>query len=81
MFEDGGTNPIAYGATEKWFSTYDEAIAYAIDIVKTRTEEFKSRKDCNSVIVYEGAESLLDGTHSCPCGRVIFNWSNYKNIY
>jgi hypothetical protein len=40
VFEDGGTNPIAYGATEKWFSTYDEAIAYAIDIVKTRTEEF-----------------------------------------
>lgn len=34
VFEDGGTSPIAYGASEEWFPTYDEAIAYAMDIVK-----------------------------------------------
>lgn len=38
VFEDGGTSPIAYGASEEWFPTYDEAIAYAMDIVKNRTE-------------------------------------------
>ena len=78
VFQDGGASPIAYGACEKWFSTYDEAINYAIDIVKKRTEEFKEHVDCNSVIVYEGSENLMNESHSCPCGRVVFGWRNYK---
>lgn len=41
VFEDGGTSPIAYGASEEWFPTYDEAIAYAMDIVKTRQRNSK----------------------------------------
>ena len=52
VFEDSGTSPIAYGACEKWFSTYDEAIEYATNIVKKRTKEFKEHIDCNSVIVF-----------------------------
>lgn len=79
VFEDGGTNPISYGASEKWFSTYDEAIAYAMDIVKNRTEEFKNCIDCNSVIVYEGDKALLHKTHSSPCGRAVFNWNNWRS--
>lgn len=41
VFEDGGTNPISYGACEKWFATYDKSIEYAMNIVKRRVEEFK----------------------------------------
>lgn len=78
VFEDGGTSPIAYGASEKWFATYDEAIKYALNIVRKRAEEFKDVIDLNSVIVYEGPEELLHKSHSCPDkGRVVFCWSNY----
>ena len=77
VFEDEGTSPIAYGACEKWFHTYDEAIEYALSIVTKRTEEYKKRFDWNSVIVYEGAESLMHESHSCPCGRVVFYWMNH----
>ena len=34
--------------------------------------------DYNSVIVYEGSENLMNESHSCPCGRVVFDWRNYK---
>ena len=78
VFEDGGTSPIAYGACEKWFSTYDDAIKYAMKIVDKRSKEFKEHIDCNSVIVYEGSEELINKSHSCPCGRVVFQWTNYK---
>lgn len=78
VFEDSGTSPIAYGACEKWFSTYDEAIEHAMNIVKKRAKEFKEHIDCNSVIVYEGSENLMSESHSCPCGRIVFDWRNYK---
>lgn len=78
VFDDSGTSPIAYGAAEKWFPTYDEAIRYALDIVNRRIEEYKEVYDCNSVIVYEGVEQIIHETHSCPCGNVIFSWRNYK---
>lgn len=78
VFEDSGTSPIAYGACEKWFATYDDAIEHAMNIVEKRVKEFKEHIDCNSVIVYEGSENLMSESHSCPCGRVIFDWRNYK---
>ncbi len=78
VFEDSGTNPIAYGAAEKWFSTYDEAIKYAMGIVKEKVELYKDVIDWNSVIVYEGAESLIHKNHSCPCGKVVFYWINHN---
>ena len=78
VFEDGGTSPMAYEATEKWFPTYDEAIKYALKIVNKRTKEFKKAINCNSVIVYEGAKLLLDKSHVTSCGRVVFYWTNYK---
>ena len=78
VFHDSGTSPIAYGACEKWFESYDKAIKHAMSIVKARVEEFKEHIDCNSVIVYEGSEELMHETHSCPCGRVVFDWRNYK---
>ena len=78
VFEDGGTSPISYGACEKWFETYDNAIEYAMSIVKERVEEFKEHIDYNSVIVYAGSEKLMHENHSSPCGRVVFDWRNYK---
>lgn len=78
VFEDGGINPIEYGASEKWFPTYDKAISYAIELVSTRTKELKSHVCANSVIVYEAEEPTLRESHSVPCGRVVFQWSNYK---
>lgn len=77
VFEDGGTCPIAYGASEKWFPTYDAAMKYAMSIVTKRVAELKGCGDCNSVIVYEGGEELMHKSHSCPCGRVVFEWRNY----
>ena len=78
VYEDGGTSPIAYGASEEWFATYDEAIEYALSIVSKRIKDFKDIIDLNSVIVYEGSEKLLHESHSCPgSGRVVFCWSNY----
>lgn len=78
VFEDGGTSPITYGASEKWFSTYDYAMKYAMDIVANRVKESKWQTDCNSVVVYEGESDLIHKSHSVPCGRVVFNWSNWK---
>lgn len=40
----------------------------------------KEHIDCNSVIIYEGSENLMHGTHSCHCDRVVFDWRNYKKI-
>lgn len=79
VFEDGGTSPIAYGASEKWFSTYDEATKYALNILKRRVQEFKEIIDLNSVIIYEGPEAILHESHSFPPkgSRVVFCWSNY----
>lgn len=78
VFEDGGTSPISYGASEKWFPTYDEAIKYAINTVNRRVKEIKDFFDLNSVIVYKGSEKLLHENHSCPGDRrVVFCWSNY----
>lgn len=55
VFEDGGTQPIFYGASEKWFGTYDEAVEYALSMIKERIEEFKNGHiDCNCVMIYEG---------------------------
>ena len=78
VFEDSGTSPIAYGACEKWFATYDKAIEYAMSIVKARVKEFKEHIDYNSVIVYEGSEELMHETRCGPCGRVVFDWRSYK---
>lgn len=77
VFEDSGTCPLAYGANENWFATYDEAIKSALDKVKENCESFKERFNCNSVMVYEGSEKLRHESHSIPCGRVVFAWSNY----
>lgn len=78
VFEDGFINPISYGASEKWFPTYDEATQYAIELVSKRTAESKTSNWAYSVMVYEAEKSVLEKSHSCPCGRVVFQWSNYK---
>ena len=78
VFEDGGTCPIAYGASEEWFPTYDEAMQYALNLVQENVKKLKECVDFNSVIVYEGAEELLHKSHTCPCGRVVFYWCNYN---
>lgn len=76
VFENVWTSSITCRASEKWFPTYDDAVEYAMDIVRKRTEEFKTRIDRSYVIIYEGKETLLYGLHSYPCGRVVFSWTN-----
>lgn len=71
VFDDGGTCPIEYGACEEWFATYDEAIDYALSVVK-------NDKDYNKVMIYKGEESLLSISHKIPCGPVIIEWTNYN---
>lgn len=78
VFEDGFVNAISYGASEKWFKTYDEAIEYAMELVTERAAESKESKWLYSVMVYEAEKSVLDKTHDAPCGKVVFQWRNYK---
>ncbi len=79
VYEDGGTCPLAYGASEEWYATYDEAIEVALHLVEQRMKEYKECINCYSVIVYEGSEELLHQSHSCPpkSGIVVFHWENY----
>lgn len=78
VFNDGGTCPIEYGAYEEWFATYDEAIDYALSVVKKDIESLRNRRDYNKVMIYKGKESLLSISHKIPCGPVIFKWTNYN---
>lgn len=78
VFDCGGISPISSGAAEEWFRTYDEAISYAMKIVSSRVESLKRRIDGNEVMVYEAEQSVLNESHRCPCGRVVFYWNNYK---
>lgn len=78
VFYKSGTCALAYGAAEKWFKTYDEAIKYALNIVTRNCELFKDRIDYNAVIVYEGSEEFIHHTHSIPCEKVLFWWKNHK---
>ena len=80
VFDDSGICPLAYGANEKWFQTYDEAMEYALSIVKNIVGGYKERTDLNSVIVCEGSASLLQESHAFPCGRTVFCWSNYYRV-
>lgn len=77
VFEDGGVNPMCYGASERWFQDYDKAMGYAIGIVLKRVNEFKDRIDYNSVVVYEGSEEHLKSNSVSDRGRTIFQWNNY----
>ena len=78
VFDESGTCALAYGAAEKWFKTYDEAINYALEKVTKNCELFKERIDFNSVIVYEGSEEFMHGTHTIPYEKVLFWWKNHK---
>lgn len=40
VFYESGTCALAYGAAEKWFKTYDEAINYALEKVTKNCELF-----------------------------------------
>lgn len=77
VFDDEGRDPLSYGASEKWFPNYDDALAYAMDIVKEKSESYEKKYDPSSVMIYEGEEELMHQSHNCPCGRVVFEWSNY----
>lgn len=74
--ESGGWCGLNYGCAERWFSGYDEAIEYAIKLVREFADSFKKCLDVNEVIVYEGPEELTHKTHGVPCGRVVFSWRN-----
>lgn len=78
VFEDGGTSLLTYGGAEDWFPTYDDAVSYAMGVVTKRVSQLKDYLDYNSVIVYEGGKELIHTTHGIPCGRVVFQWSNYE---
>lgn len=55
-----------------------EAYEKELSLVRSNIESFKNRIDYNTVMVYEGEEKILTEAHGVPCGRVIFNWRNYK---
>lgn len=78
VFHESGTCAFAYGAAEKWFKTYDEAINYALERVTKNCELFKERIDFNSVIVYEGSEEFMHSTHAIPREKFLFWWNNHK---
>lgn len=78
VYEDSGHDLYSYGASEKWFGTYLEAINYAMGIVDKNTKVYMKYIDIRNVIVYKGSKNLLGESHSCPCGEVVFCWSNYK---
>ena len=82
VFRDGGTCPIAYGAFEEWFPTYDEAMKKAMKIVSDKLEAIKEVLDCNSVIVYEGSKEHLHRSHEIPLKdkNVVFYWTNYGKL-
>lgn len=77
--QDGFDLYSAYGS-EKWFATYKEAINYAVDTVNKYANNLPNARltERDAVIVYKGARELLQTSHSCPCGQVVFYWSNYK---
>lgn len=77
VFDDAGTSVSDYGATEKWFPTYEEAAQYALDLVKDRTFHSVYESCLCRVMVYEGEGCLLHKPHSIPCGKVVFDWQNY----
>ena len=62
---------------KKWFATYKEAIDDAVDAVNKYANDLpnKRRTEIDKVIVYKGTK------HSCPCGQVVFYWSNYHKGY
>lgn len=79
VFEGGYiSSPMSYGSSEKWFQSYDEAMSYAMYIVRKHVEELRTCPTTNSVVVFEGTRELLNQTHSVPGERrVFFRWNNY----
>lgn len=76
--EGGYISPMSYSSSEKWFYSYDEAMSYAMFIVRKHIEELRTCLTTNLVVVYEGTHELLNQTHSVPGSRrVFFRWSNY----
>lgn len=82
VYEDSGTSFKNCETSEKWFSTYDDAMEYAIKIVQRRTSELKIGIGINSSLtVYEGVEAILHKPHLIPCGKVAFSWHTYAQIF
>ena len=77
VYNDSGTSPLTYGASERWFPTYDMAMKEALTIVQSDIKHYKNKYNIYNVIVYLGSEKLMHETHSCPCGEVILHWRNY----
>ena len=77
VLDEDGWDSFSYGASEKWFPNYDGAMAYAMEIVRQNAESYEKKYVPSAVIIYEGDEDILHQTHSCPCGRVVFEWRNY----
>lgn len=80
VFEDSGTCPMDYGASEKYFKEYDEAIKYACSTIENNMKHFKRENDANSIWIFEGEEKILYESHTIPPkdGKVIFYWDNFN---
>lgn len=70
VFTGGGSCPVAYGACEEWYPTYDAAMENAMSCV--------GKPGYDEILVYEGEEELMHGTHIVPVGEAIFSWYSYK---
>ena len=78
VYDCSGWCGLNFGAAERWFQRYDEAIAYAIELIKENADGFKRRVDRDEVIVYEGSEQNVHCSHNVPNGEVVFYWRNFK---
>lgn len=67
-----------FGAAERWFQQYDEAIAYAIELAKENADDFKRRVNRYEVMVYEGSEQTVHCSHNVPCGKVVFCCRSFR---
>ena len=83
VYKENGFNLYSSWGYEKWFATYKEAIDDAVDAVNKYANDLPNarRTEIDKVIVYKGKKEVLHTGHSCPCGQVVFYWSNYHKGY
>lgn len=71
VFDCGGSSPIDYGGSEKWFANYDDAESYA----RRRIAQGNS----DEVVIYRGAKELLMKSHASPGSDVLFWYDRVKS--
>lgn len=83
VYKEDGFDLYSSCGYEKWFATYEDAIDDAVDAVSKYANDLPNMKrtENDKVIVYKGTKETLNAGHSCPCGQVVFYWSNHHKGY